>query len=202
VDPVLDLSHSAYAYMAGDPLNGSDPGGLCFWCDVVIGAVVVGSIVCFLAEPCGLVEAGAAVTAGGALALGGGVVFVGGDILVGGAAIGALGGAVFSVVSSAGDDSSSSSSSSSSDSAADQADEPDCAPKNVSTRANQIAQRFGHTVQEVNDAIHKVKRAMPRDGQFRNPDVMVDLDTGEVYVELPDGSPSGDSIGNILDYLE
>lgn len=46
-------------------------------------------------------------------------------------------------------------------------------------------------------ALHAVEGG----GAQRNPDVVVDLDTGEVYVKLPDGSPSSDSIGNVLDHL-
>ncbi|MBB5912882.1 hypothetical protein BJY24_001749 [Nocardia transvalensis] len=32
--------------------------------------------------------------------------------------------------------------------------------------------------------------------------MVVDLETGEVHVQLPDGSASEDSLGNILDELE
>ena len=76
-----------------------------------------------------------------------------------------------------------------------------CGP-NVSTRPGQIADHFGYSTKEIKDAIHAVKReGMPRDGVRRNPDVVVDLDTGEVYVKLPNGTPSSDSIGNIFDHL-
>jgi hypothetical protein len=40
------------------------------------------------------------------------------------------------------------------------------------------------------------------DGANKNPDVVVDLDTGEVYVKLPGGEVSEDSLGNILDELD
>ncbi len=76
-----------------------------------------------------------------------------------------------------------------------------CGP-NSASRPGQIASHFGYTTKQIKDAIHAVKRdGLPRDGAQRNPDVIVDLDTGEVYVKLPDGSPSDDSIGNILEYL-
>jgi len=76
-----------------------------------------------------------------------------------------------------------------------------CGP-NSATRPGQIASAFGATTKQVKDAIHAVKRdGLPRDGAQRNPDVIVDLDNGEVYVKMPDGSPSDDSIGNIHDYL-
>ncbi len=71
---------------------------------------------------------------------------------------------------------------------------------NLSSRPGQIADRFGRTTREVRDAIHAVKRNMPRSGPTRNPDVMVDLNTGEVYPQLPGGAV-GDSIGNILEFL-
>jgi RHS repeat-associated protein len=39
VDPDVDSTRSAYGYVAGDPLNATDPSGLkCGWCDVVGGA--------------------------------------------------------------------------------------------------------------------------------------------------------------------
>jgi hypothetical protein len=76
-----------------------------------------------------------------------------------------------------------------------------CGP-NATGNPGRIAKRFGLSVRDVKDLIHRVKRDMPRDGVQRNPDVIVDLDTGEVYIKLPDGSPSHDSIGNILDGLD
>jgi hypothetical protein len=76
-----------------------------------------------------------------------------------------------------------------------------CGP-NAASRPGQIASHFGYTTKQVKDAIHAVKRkGLPRDGAQRNPDVIVDLDSGEVYVKMPDGSPSEDSIGNILEEL-
>lgn len=76
VDPPLDKTHSPYGYVGSNPLNDSDPTGMCgLWCKVgigvVVGAVVVKTVACVIAEPCGLVEAGAAV-AGGGLAFGDG----------------------------------------------------------------------------------------------------------------------------------
>jgi hypothetical protein len=63
-----------------------------------------------------------------------------------------------------------------------------------------FSQRDGFPVptREVRDAIHAIKRlGLPKGGAQRNPDVVVDLNSGEVYVKLPDGSPRNDSIGNI-----
>ena len=73
MDPLLDKTHSAYGYVAGNPLNDTDPSGLCGWlCKTAIGitagAVIGATVLCVIAEPCGLVEAGA-VLAGGGLAL-------------------------------------------------------------------------------------------------------------------------------------
>ncbi|WFE66017.1 hypothetical protein [Micromonospora sp. WMMD714] len=72
--------------------------------------------------------------------------------------------------------------------------------RNISTRPSQIADRLGYTTPQIKDAIHAVKRdGLPRGGPKRNPDVVVDLDSGEVYVKMPNGEPSEDSIGNIFD---
>ncbi|WP_193776878.1 hypothetical protein [Nocardia farcinica] len=74
----------------------------------------------------------------------------------------------------------------------------------MTTKVNKIANHYGVPAQEVRDAIHKIKAqgAWRGDGANRNPDVVVDLDSGEVYVKLPGGEVSEDSIGNILDELE
>jgi RHS repeat-associated protein len=66
-------------------------------------------------------------------------------------------------------------------------------------KVGKIAKSFGRTEKEIRDAIHAVKRNMDRGGPVRNPDVKVDLTTGEVYPKTPTGV--GDSIGNIFDYL-
>ncbi|MFI7669927.1 hypothetical protein [Nocardia sp. NPDC049526] len=72
------------------------------------------------------------------------------------------------------------------------------------SKVNKIASEYGVSPKEVKDAIHKIKAqgAWRGDGNNRNPDVIVDLDTGEVHVQKPDGTPSEDSIGNIHDALE
>ncbi|MFK3983456.1 hypothetical protein ACI2K4_24110 [Micromonospora sp. NPDC050397] len=67
-----------------------------------------------------------------------------------------------------------------------------------------IAGRLNRTQREIADAIHAVKnqpgwRGL---GGNRNPDVSVDPVTGEVYPQLPDGTPADDSIGNLFDYLK
>jgi RHS repeat-associated protein len=69
------------------------------------------------------------------------------------------------------------------------------------TRPAQIASKTGYTVRQVKDAIHAVKRSMPRDGLRANPDIEVELPSGEVYIQLPTGELSDDSIGNIFDIL-
>jgi Pretoxin HINT domain len=70
-----------------------------------------------------------------------------------------------------------------------------------SARPSQIASETGYTTREIKDAIHAVKRDLPRSGQRRNPDVLVDTLTGEVYPQLPGGAPGEDAIGNIFDHL-
>lgn len=74
----------------------------------------------------------------------------------------------------------------------------------MTTKVNKIASHYGVPPQAVRDAIHKIKAqgAWRGNGGSRNPDIVVDLEDGEVYVKMPDGSPSEDSIGNILDELE
>ncbi|MCP2320381.1 hypothetical protein APR12_005762 [Nocardia amikacinitolerans] len=74
----------------------------------------------------------------------------------------------------------------------------------LTTKVNKIASYYGVPAEEVRQAIHKIKSqgAWRGDGANRNPDVVVDLDTGEVYVKLPGGEVSEDSIGNIRDELE
>ncbi|HEX7660545.1 MAG TPA: hypothetical protein VF444_13810 [Pseudonocardiaceae bacterium] len=72
------------------------------------------------------------------------------------------------------------------------------------TNPGSIASKTGYSRRQINDAIHGVKsqggwRGL---GANKNPDVVVDVNTGEVYPQLPDGSPSEDSIGNIFEYLE
>ncbi|MEM9202824.1 MAG: RHS repeat-associated core domain-containing protein [Actinomycetota bacterium] len=68
------------------------------------------------------------------------------------------------------------------------------------SRPSQIAAWLEVSTKEVKDAIHEIKRNLPRGGPVRNPDVEVDIVTGEVYPKLPDGT-LGDSIGNIFDEL-
>lgn len=76
--------------------------------------------------------------------------------------------------------------------------EPDAG--NLSDKVGKIATALGVTEKQVRDAIHKVKRNLRAGGKTRNPDVEVDLDTGEVYPKVPGGG-RGDSIGNIWEFL-
>lgn len=64
----------------------------------------------------------------------------------------------------------------------------------------QLADLFNRNRKAIEDAIHECKRALPRSSPVRNPDVVVDKTTGEVYPKLPNGA-LGDSIGNIFDFL-
>jgi RHS repeat-associated protein len=205
IDPLVEMTHSPYAYVDSNPLNGTDPTGLCgFWCKVgvgaVIGAVVVGSIACAIAEPCGAIELGGGLALAGAGSLGAGLsISVSGGVVAaaaGGAAAGAGAGAVYSMAN----DGSSSSSDSGGNGDDDQAD---CADnRDLSNNYQEMADRFHATTRQIRDAIHAAKRdPIVRSGNIRNPDVSVDLDTGEIYIKLPDGSASDDSIGNIWDYL-
>ncbi len=73
---------------------------------------------------------------------------------------------------------------------------------NLTDSPGSIANQLGRTTREIKNAIEKVKQGNSwRSGaNNRNPDVMVDPDTGEVYPQTPDGG-TGDSIGNINDHL-
>lgn len=61
----------------------------------------------------------------------------------------------------------------------------------------------GYTRKEITDAIHTIKRdPMVRSVLGRNnPDIVVNTSNGDVYLELPDGSPSVEPIDNIYEYL-
>lgn len=64
----------------------------------------------------------------------------------------------------------------------------------------QLAELFNRNKKAIEDAIHKCKQNLPRNAAERNPDVVVDKVSGEVYPLLKNGR-LGDSIGNILDAL-
>ncbi|MEV6555468.1 hypothetical protein AB0M22_07120 [Nocardia sp. NPDC051756] len=72
------------------------------------------------------------------------------------------------------------------------------------TRINKIANYYGVPAKDVKDAIHRIKSysGWRGDGSNRNPDVVVDLETGDVFVKKPDGTASDDSIGNIRQELD
>ena len=67
VDPLVQRTGQPYQFVNSDPVNGSDPLGLGFWGDVAAVAigvvVVVATVACVIAEPCGIAEAIAAGTA-------------------------------------------------------------------------------------------------------------------------------------------
>jgi hypothetical protein len=71
-------------------------------------------------------------------------------------------------------------------------------PSRPADRIGQIAEETGLTAKEVRDKIHEAKENLPRGTGVRNPDVVVDLDDGEIYPKIPGGG-YGDSIGNIYD---
>jgi len=67
----------------------------------------------------------------------------------------------------------------------------------LTARIGKIALTLGRSVDEIKKAIHAVKRVADFEG---NPDVLIDLATGEVYPQTVLGE-IGDSIGNIFDFL-
>jgi hypothetical protein len=76
--------------------------------------------------------------------------------------------------------------------------DPDDLKKNVKT----IAKKLHRTPEEIDQAIHAVKgEASWRGlGSNKNPDVVVNIKTGEVYPQSPDGIGES-SLGNIFDHL-
>ena len=69
---------------------------------------------------------------------------------------------------------------------------------NSSSNVGQIAAATGLSAQVVRDRIHAAKSNLPRGTENRNPDVVVDLNDGEIY-PIVSGGGHGDSIGNIYD---
>ncbi len=66
----------------------------------------------------------------------------------------------------------------------------------TSASIGQIAKETGLSEREVKDRIHEAKNDIPKGTEQRNPDVVVDLNTGEIHPVSEDGTV-GDSIGNI-----
>jgi hypothetical protein len=79
-------------------------------------------------------------------------------------------------------------------------DDPD--EDDLEENVRKIAKELGYTPKEIDQAIHAVKahgdwRGL---GDNKNPDVLVDLSTGNVYPQTATGAGES-SIGNIYDYL-
>jgi RHS repeat-associated protein len=77
--------------------------------------------------------------------------------------------------------------------------ESESGPGNTTEKIGKLSRYLKRSQKEIREAIHAAKRNLPKSGPIRNPDVAVDLDTGEIYPKVPGGL--GDSIGNIFDYL-
>jgi hypothetical protein len=76
-------------------------------------------------------------------------------------------------------------------------------PCKLLSRPNAIARAMGYSAKEIKDAIHKVKAqgGWRGIGGNRNPDMLVDTDSGDVYPQMPSGEP-GEVIGNLFEYLK
>ncbi|MBI1747959.1 MAG: hypothetical protein HYR55_15435 [Acidobacteria bacterium] len=61
-------------------------------------------------------------------------------------------------------------------------------PANLTDKVGRMAAAFRRSPTEVKDAIHEAKKFLPRGGRQRNPDVLVDITTGEIYPRLPMGT--------------
>ena len=71
------------------------------------------------------------------------------------------------------------------------------------SNVSKLAQQLGKKASDINKAIHKIKRKLPRGGGKgipSNPDVTIDPITGDAFPKIPGGS-IGDCIGNLFDAL-
>ncbi|WP_157550001.1 RHS repeat domain-containing protein [Microbacterium sp. Leaf161] len=76
---------------------------------------------------------------------------------------------------------------------------PTAYPAGVWTGSEQrIARDWGRSVQDVKSAIHELKDELKYPGARKNPDVEVNIETGEVRIKGGDGEP----VGNLDDYFE
>lgn len=66
-----------------------------------------------------------------------------------------------------------------------------------------IASTWGYSTKQIRAAIEKVKQsgAWRGYGANKNPDMLIDDETLDVYPTLPDGTPADDSIGNLFEFL-
>ncbi|MBO9569936.1 MAG: RHS repeat-associated core domain-containing protein, partial [Cellulomonas iranensis] len=202
-DPLEATTGNPYGYTDGNPIQMVDPLGLINW-GVVVGigvvtAVVVAATLCVASVAC------AAATGLGGLAL-----------ATGGTAAGASTMSVSAIITTAGSAGVSASAASVMQQAASESAgysrenlaghrreaSQQCDEASLADKETKIANATGRSVREIKEAIHQVKRRMPRSGERRNPDVWVDVKTGEVYPKLPNGRAAGDSMGNIFDFLK
>jgi hypothetical protein len=90
--PPDDRRHDRLRLRAGRN-NNTDPTGLCgFWCKLGIGAAIVGTAVCVVAEPRGAIKGGVALGAGGTAVATGVSVSVAPSVIAGAVAGGLIGG--------------------------------------------------------------------------------------------------------------
>ena len=70
----------------------------------------------------------------------------------------------------------------------------------IETNPQKIGEATGHSEKEIRIKIHKAKKdpIVRANKGKKNPDVGVDIETGEIYIEIEKGVFSEDSIGNIF----
>ena len=73
----------------------------------------------------------------------------------------------------------------------------------MQARPGALANAWGYSTKQIKTAIERVKQQATwrGDGAHRNPDVLVDDVTGEVYPQVRGGTSAEDSIGNLFDHL-
>ena len=72
----------------------------------------------------------------------------------------------------------------------------DLAEKHFTKSIGKISKAYGKSPRMIRETIHKIKRNMPAVSDRTNPDVVVDIETGDVY---PEGGT--DPMDNIKDYF-
>ena len=73
----------------------------------------------------------------------------------------------------------------------------------MQARPGALANAWGYSTKQIKAAIERVKQQATwrGDGANRNPDVLVDDVTGEVFPQVRGGTSAEDSIGNLFDHL-
>ena len=73
----------------------------------------------------------------------------------------------------------------------------------LSHKISDIASKLGYSKKEIEDAIHKLKSKSKIGGSSKNPDLLIDTNTGDAFIRDPKtGNAADDAIDNIFEYLK